>query len=800
MFRHHLTSAFRLLSKVKLYSILNLLGLSIGLACFAVIGLWVKSELSYDRFHGKADRIYRVAAKYVDETSSNDVAVTGPPLAAALLKDIPEIEHAVRIDPGDNLMMFGGKKFLEIGIIADQSLFDVFDFKVLHGDRPSLLKEPFSVVLSESLAKKYFGDADPVGQSMTVFRFDRDGNGAEYKVTGIVEDSPENSHIQFDFIISIKTAETVNPGMLQADAFPNGTYLTYVTLHPDADPSLVESKFPGLLETYIGPLMRERNFRLEYSLQPLTDIHLRSSLAYDVGERGSMSYVVIFATIGVMVLLLAGINYVNLSTAYSAARFKEVGIHKVMGAQRNQLVARYLTESWLLAIISLVIAFGWIELARPIFEDIAGKTFHGLYTVSSIGLLFIIASVTGLLAGFYPSVVLSAFKPVNALKGLQGGVSSALLRKVLVVVQFSITIILVIGIIVVQFQMTYIQDKDLGFDKDNLVVFGVHGDNDVQRGYQAFVDEVKQSPDVAGVTRSNTTIGNGLTFSTAVVEDVEGKKLGRPAYRVRVDYEYLDVYKIKLVAGRNFQPDNAADSTKSFIVNQAFIEAYGYEDPADAIGKPIQFNGANGQIIGVLKDFHFASLQHKVEPLAIWLLNGGFSRISIRVNGDPQKGFSKVTAMWKKHFPSAVIQYSFYEDSLAGSYRAEDRFAKVFLVFSMISLAIACLGLFALVSYTVERRSREIGIRKVLGASITSILSMLSAEYLWLVGLSSLVAIPTGYYFMNEWLTGFAYHISLNAFMFIAAGIFVLAVAWGTVSLRTFRAASANPVKSLRSE
>ncbi|HMJ68798.1 MAG TPA: ABC transporter permease [Cyclobacteriaceae bacterium] len=800
MLRYHLTYAARHLTKNKLYTLLNLFGLSIGLACFSMIGLWVESELSYDRFHEKSDRIYRVAAKYIDETSINEVAVTGPPVAAALLKDIPEIEQVVRMDPGDNAMAFGARKFLEDGLIADQSLFEVFDFKVLHGDRGSLLTEPFSVVLSESLAKKYFGDADPVGQSMTVFRFDRDGKGAEYKVTGIVEDCPPNSHFQYNFILSIKTAEVVNPGMLEASAWLNGAFYTYIVLRPDASPSAVESKFPGLIEAYAGGLMRERNFKVEYTLQPLTDIHLRSNLAFEIGATGSMSYVMIFGTIGIMVLLLACINYVNLSTAYSIERFKEVGIHKVLGAHKRQLVIQYLTESWLLAVVSFVIAFGWIELARPVFESISGTTFPGLYTVTSIGILFAVASTVGLLAGFYPSAVLSAFKPVHALKGLQGGLSGTWLRKILVVVQFSITIILVIGIMVVQFQMTYIQDKDLGFDKDNLVVFGVHGDADVQIGYQAFVDEVTQSPNVAGVTRSNTTIGNGLGYSKALVEDAEGNKFDMWVYGVRVDHEYLDIYKMKLIAGRNFRYDNAADSTKALIVNQALIEAYGYKNPADAIGKSIVFDGLDGQIIGVLKDFNFASLQHKVEPIAISLLKGGFSRISIRVQGDPRKGFEDVTTMWKKHFPSAVIQYSFYEDSLARSYKAEARFAKLFFVFSMISLAIACLGLFALVSYTAERRSKEIGIRKVLGASVANILSMLSAEFIWLVALSSFVAMPAGYYLMNEWLTGFAYHISLNAFMFIASGGLVLAVAWGTVSLRTFRAASANPVDSLRSE
>ena len=348
--------------------------------------------------------------------------------------------------------------------------------------------------------------------------------------------------------------------------------------------------------------------------------------------------------------------------------------------------------------------------------------------------------------------------------------------------------------------MNFIHDKDLGFDKNNLVVFGVHGSPEIMNHYKGFVDELTSSPSIGGVTRSNTTIGNGLGNARVVVEDVNGKKVSTTVYSLRVDYDYLDVYNMKLVAGRNFRIDNAADSTRAFIVNEALTKSYGYSNPSDVIGKSFEYNGIVGEIIGVVKDFNFHSLQHKVEPACMYLLGGGFSRISIRIKGDTRNGFDKVQTMWKKHFPTSVLQYSFYEDSLASSYRSESRFSSIFLVFSMVSLIIACLGLFALVSYTVERRSKEIGIRKVLGASVSNILSMISAEFIWLVALSCLVAIPVGYSFMNEWLTSFAYHISLNVFMFVAAGALVLVIALGTVSLRTFRAASANPVKSLRSE
>jgi putative ABC transport system permease protein len=800
MIRHHFAYAIRHLTKNKQYTLLNLFGLSVGLACFALIGSWVKSELSYDRFHEKSSRIYRVVSKLIDETTVIDKAVTSPPLGAALMNDIPEIQQVVRIDPSDAAVNVADKTFLEQGIITDQSFLELFDFKLLSGDRSSALTEPYSVILSQSMARKYFDKTDPLGQFVKIFGFDPDGNGALYKVTGVIEDCPTNSQFSYDYVISFKTWETVSPEVLQSEGWRMNRVYTYILLHPNSDASSVQAKIPGAIEKSIGSSMKENTIRFEYTLQAFTDVHLHSNLNNEIGPTGSISYVIIFGTVGIIVLLLACINYVNLSTAYATSRFKEVGIHKVMGALKRQLVTRYLAESWLLAVISMLIAFAWIEISRPLFEIISGTKFIGLYTIESMGTLFVVTSVVGLIAGFYPAIVISGFKPVNILKANVGGTSGTWLRKVLVVVQFSITIMLVIGIMVVHLQMKFIHDKDLGFDKNNLVVFGVHGSNEIKNGYNGFVEELTSSRNIDGVTRSNTTIGNGLGNLNAILEDAYGKSVNATVYGVGVDYDYIDVYNMKLIAGRNFQVDNAGDSTRAFIVNESLTKSYGYSNPSDIIGKPFEHNGAIGEVIGVVKDFNFHSLQHKVEPAFIHLLDGGFSRVSIRITGDTRSGFDEIQAMWKKHFPASVLQYSFYEDSLATAYKAESRFNGIFLIFSLVSLIIGCLGLFALVSYTVERRSKEIGIRKVLGASVGNILSMISAEFILLVALSCLVAIPLGYYFMSEWLTSFAYHISLNIFMFVVAGGLVLAIAWCTVGVRTFRAASANPVDSLRSE
>lgn len=797
MIRHNITYAFRLLRRNGTYSSLNILGLSIGLACFAMIGSWVIFELSFDRFHEKSERIYRIANRLTDETTVVDVAVTSPPLAPALLRDIPEIENAVRVDPVDNVIAVDDKRFLEDGIVADQSFFEIFDFKVLSGNRNTLLTEPYSIVLSKSLAHKYFGDDNPLGRSMRIYRFDPDGNGAEFKVTGIIEDRPDNTHFPSHFILSYGTAEAINPRLLEG--WYNNTVYTYILIHPNSSLAAVQSKLPDLVEKYLASA-DEGKFKFSFFTQALTDIHLYSNLSYEIGANGSISFVIIFGSIGIIVLLLACINYINLSTAYATERFKEVGIHKAMGAAKRQLMVRYLTESWLLSLFSLLVAIGWVEMSRPLFEQLTGTSLVNLYTINNIGTLVGIASLAGLISGVYPAAILSGYKPASALKGQSVGASRTWLRKALVVAQFSVTTILVIGIVGVQLQMRFIQDQDLGFDKENLVVFGVHGSPEVYKGFDAFADDLMTNPSIAGVSRSNTTLTSGISTSIATAEDVNGKMANATVYGMRIDHDYLDVYKMKLLAGRNFLIGNAADSTQAFLVNEAAIRMFGYSNPEDAIGKPFNYDDRKGYIIGVVKDFNFHSLQHKIEPFYAFLLKRGFSRITIRINGDAKKGFDEITTTWKKHFPNSVIQYAFYEDTLAKQYRAESQFSNIFLVFSSISLVIACMGLFALVSYTVERRSKEIGIRKVLGATVSNILSMLSKEFLLLVAISSIVAIPVGYYFMNEWLTSFAYHVSLNAFMFVAAGALVLVVAWITVSLRTFRAASSNPVQSLRSE
>jgi len=802
MFKSYLTSAFRHLTKNKAYTVLNAIGLSVGLACFTLIGLWVKDELSYDRFHTNADRIYRVGGIFTDESGKFDQAVTPPPLAQALVNDFPEVEDAVRLDRNDATVRFGDKQFIEDDILlTDPSFLRIFTFKLKAGDPRTALNDPYAIILSESMAKKYFGDDDPLGKLITLFRYDPDGQGKEYNVTGVIEDCPSNSQFHYNFLVSFKTLEVYDPEVVGEYGWYNNSYYTYLLLKSGKSPRQLQSKFPKFLEKYMGVHNKEWKISYAYFLQPLSDIHLQSHLRYEIRETSSVGYVVIFATIGMMVLLLASINYVNLSTAFSSNRFREVGMRKVMGAMKKQLVGQYLIESWLMALLSLALAFAWIELSRPLFESLTGKPVVGLYTLATMVILLGTATLVGLFSGLYPSLVLSSFSPVNILKGqLKTGTSGVWLRKSLVVIQYSITIILVSSILVVQLQLKFIQNKDLGFDASKLLLLGVNGSREVMNGYDAFANDLLTRYHVSGMTRSNTTLAGGLGNSVAVMEDATGKKVNATVYRIRVDHAYLDVYKMNLIAGRFFSKDISSDSTKGFIVNEATIKTYGYHDAADAVGKSFSFGGNEGTIIGVVKDFHYNSLQYKVEPTCMSLLHNSFSRITVRFSGGIQESMAIATDAWKKHFPNSVMDFEFAEDALNSQYRSELRFSKVFIVFSAISLAIAGLGLFALVSYTVESRTKEIGIRKVLGASVSGIFSMLSKEFLLLIVIASVIAVPVGYYFMKQWLLEFAYRIELTPAVFLLAGLLVLLIAWLTVSLRTIKAAMSNPIESLRTE
>lgn len=804
MLSSFLRAGLRHLLRNRAYTGLNILGLSAGLACFAIIGMWMKQQLSFDRMHAHGDRIFQVDATVLDERSQYDQAITPAPLTHALANGLPEIENTLRIDVNEAVVRSGTQQFVEGGIIAtDASFFDFFDFKLIKGDPLTALAEPYSVVVSERTAKKYFGDRDPLNESLRIFQYDPDGNGAEYKITGVIEDCPANSHFDYSMLISFKTIEVAEPETMGDAGWRNSEYYSYVMLKPMASPSGTEAKFPAVLRNYSASQAASRKAEYNYFLTPLSDIHFSTDIKHQIQAGTSMAHLLIFGAIGMIVLLLACINYVSLATASSIDEFSKVGIRKILGASNRQVVIQYLVESWLIAVVAVIVSLVWIELGTPVFEDIFAANLTGLYTPGSLLTLFGIGSLTGIVSGIYPSLVLSSFSAIRISKGqLSRGLSGIRTRKALVVLQYSITMVLVTGILVVRKQLDYIATKDLGFTKDNLVVFATNGSPEVIPGYDAFANEVMTIPGVSAIARSNTGIGGGLDTTPAMAETIEGKRFSTNVFTARIDHHYVDTYQMGLISGRNFIPGDASDSSRGYLINEAAARAYGYADPQDAIGRFFSIGKRAGEVIGVVRDFHYAALREKIEPAALYLLNGYFSRITIRVDGkaDHNRTLAAITHTWKKHFPETVADFSFLADRLEGSYRAEDRFSKTFFIFSIISVTIACLGLFALVSYHVERRSREIGIRKVLGASVAGISAMLSFEFMSLVLVACVVGTPIGLYIMDRWLQNFAYHVDVGAGVFIAAVALNLFIATATVAVKTVRSALRNPVDALRSE
>lgn len=802
MLKNYLSVTLRHLLKNKGYAVLNTLGLSVGLACFTLIGLWVTDELSYDDFHEKANRVYRVAGSFTSESDQMSQAVTPTPLRQALVNDLPEVEAATIIDNNDAIVRRGDKQFMEDYLLmTDPSFFDLFSFRMISGDRKTALREPYSVILSQQMAKRYFGDEDPVGQQLIMYLQDPEGNGKSYTVTGVIEDCPANSHFKYQALISFATFDVNNPTDPRGYDWYNNGYYTYVLLREGSSAHALESKLPQLIEKYMGKQNREWKISYAYFLQPLTDIHLHSRLKYEIQETSSLTYVIVFATIGCMVLFLACINYVNMATAFASRRLKEVGIRKAMGAFRGQLIGQYLAESCWISFASLLIAFVWIELARPVFESITGRPVTGLYEPSTLLLLVLITAVAGLASGSYPAIMLSSLRASGGQQGnLLRDTGGSWLRKSLVIVQFTVTLLLVAGVFVVQRQLQYMQNQELGFDQSGLLMLGVNGSREVIGNYAAFANEAKLIPGVTGVTRSNTMLAGGLGNSVATMPDVTGKDRDATVYRLRTDFDYLGVYGMKLAAGRFFLATNAADSLRGFVVNEALTRAFGYTTPDEAIGRKFVFQGREGEVIGVVRDFHYNSLQYKIEPTCLYLLRGNFSQIGVRLDGNVLALRGKVEALWKRHFPNTLLDSSFADEALNRQYASEQRLSTLVTIFSVLSLVIACLGLFALVSFAVECRTKEIGIRKVLGASVHSVVVLLTREFVWLILAASAVALPTGYYFLDRWLFGFAYHMELDPLIFALAAATVILVAGLTLSARSIKAATTNPVNALRNE
>jgi putative ABC transport system permease protein len=802
MFKNLSLLAFRNLTKHKGYTLLNVVGLATGLACFAFIASWIKDELSYDTFNSKADRIVRVVSKSITPSETFDQAVTGPPLAKALKTDFPEVANTVRLDRRDAIVKFGEHQSDESGILlTDPSFFDVFDYHLSQGNAKTALNDPYNIILTKSMARKYFGNQDPIGKALLIYMFDSTGRGALYKIAGVIPDAPKNAHFTFNFLVSFKTFETYAPEA--AAEWDKNDYYTYLLLRNKSDIKKIEAQLPAFAKRHTEKYMEQANTHLNFYLQPLASIHLNSHLRYEIEPTGSMQNVYIFSTIGIFILLIACINYMNLATARASERAKETGVKKVLGAGKTQLIFQHLAEALALAFASFLIALMLAAILQPIFKQLSGKELLLFHSPDLLLFLFAVTLALGILSGIYPAFLITAFKPAQVLKGkLISTSGGSWLRRSLVVLQFVISIVLIAGILVVNSQLSYIQHKDLGYKKDALLTLKVNGNTDVINGYKAFENDVLSRPLVNGITTSNSILAGGLGNRGVTTVSGNGSKVTSIIYNLRADQNYIDVYDMKIVTGRNFYTNIMADSL-SYIVNESAVRSFGWKNAEDALNKPFNTGGRDGRVIGVVKDFHFNSLHQRIEPLVIMprLPDQRFSQISLRINmSDPQKAISWVAENWNKNFPGALLEYAFMDRQLNDQYLAEDRFSKFFFYFSILSLLIACLGLFGLTAFTVQQKVKEIGIRKVLGASVSNITGMLSGDFLKLVFIAAIIAFPIAWYVMNKWLQDFAYRITISWWMFVLAGLAALFIALFTVGFQAIKAAMANPVKSLRTE
>jgi putative ABC transport system permease protein len=794
MLKNYIKIAFRNLWRHKIFSLINITGLAIGMTACILIYLYVSFELSYDSFHRKADRIYRVVAdlKTPDEVISHN----GPAWAVApnIKDEFPEVRSFVRITNWNDIAVRKGDiKLIEKSITwADSSFFEVFDFGLLKGDPHTALKEPHTVVLSEKIARKYFGKTDPIGQTLQF----ADGS-LTAKVTGIMKDIPENSQVKAELILSMTTITTEMATNLDSSWDNYGGY-AYLLLTPGMDAKALERKFPAFLERRNGAAMKKAQMYPTLMLEPLRDVYLRSTR--DGQKKENIANVYIFSVVAVFILLIACFNFINLTTARSADRAREVGVRKVVGAERWQLTKQFIGESLVICLIAFLLSIIFSSVLLPSFNQLAGKTIsHSIFeSVYCLAALFLAAVCVGVMAGVYPALVLSSYKPVVVLKGrYPGGSNGMWLRKALVVSQFAISIGLIIATIIVYNQMSYMRSRDLGFSRDQIMVMDTYGDP----AKNAFRQVLSQMPAVKSVAMSANVPGSVNSSAYTEIENKKGVFQVTALDLYFVDYDYIDLFKMKVVAGRGFSKNFGTDSTQAMVLNESAVKLLGYSSPQEAIGKRYKQWGNEGEIIGVIKDFHFRSLQQQINPLSLRMSREYYNLLSVNISPvNLPATIAAIEKKWKELIPSWPFNYYFMDEFFDRQYRAEDRFGKLFLNFSILAILISCLGLVGLASYSAMQRTKEIGIRKVMGASVANIVGLLSKDFLKLLPIAALIAFPVAGFVMNNWLQDFAYRESLPWWAFVLAGVLATVVALFTIGFQAIKAAVANPVKSLRSE
>jgi putative ABC transport system permease protein len=800
MRRINLRLAIRHLLKTRGFTALNILGLTLGLTTFLLIVLYVADECSYDRWNSKAARIYRVNTDLNLNQHVSYMADAAPPVAPTLIKNYPEVQKAVRLLPQPGTRFKKGDQLIAEPrvVICDPQIFDVFTLPMVEGNPATALQSPHTVVLTESTARRYFNTTSVIGRTLN----DVD-DSAILTVTGVIRDMPAQSSFHYDLFISMRGNSMEGPNNSFYALFPMATF---ILLRPGADVNALRQQLGSFMYKWerMYKEYESKDYSLRLGLTPLTDIHLRSNRSDELEANGNIQYVYIFSAIAVFVLLIAAINFMNLSTAHSAGRSREVGVRKVLGSARSMLIAQFLSESMLMTLAAAILAIGLAVAILPFFNQLAGKSlsFNGQVWVWLLPCLVGIVLVVGLMAGAYPAFFLSAFRPVEVLKGqLTAGFKGGVLRSTLVVFQFSISLFLIIGTLVVFRQLRYIQSRNLGFDRSRVLVI---------KGTTSLPDprilkkEVLQLPGVAAATLSDFLPTNNIrwhNFGSAK----GGTDISIEVQSWMIDPDYISTLKMQIVTGRDFSSRFATDST-GIVLNETAARVWGIAK--DPLNKLVTLNGYNHgntafHVIGVVKDFNFSSLRANITPLTMIIANpfGSPNLLDVRVKSDNLPALlAQIKTKWKSLAPHQPFEYSFMDADFDALYRSEQRMGQLSILFSTLAIAIACLGLFGLAAYAAERRTKEIGIRKVLGANVTGIVALLSSDFLRLIAIAIIIASPLAWFGANRWLQNFAYRTTISVWLFVLAGGLVLLIAIATTIIQSVRAALANPVDSLRAE
>jgi putative ABC transport system permease protein len=800
MLKNYLKIAFRNIMKQKLYSIITVFGLAVGITCCLLIMLYVKQELSCDTFYPNADKIYRIGHQVIRPTATSISAATPTPLAPALKDEYPEIEHVTRIYfESPVLFEYKDQQIYENRVIyADTDFFEVFPFPLIKGDPSHLLDTPQSIVITASMADKYFGDEDPVGKTLRVNKL------YYFMVTGVIDDVPVNSHYHFDFVISFLSRNEQNFGTW-LNLWTGFTSLyTYVVLPDNIEVEEFQTRIEDIITRHSGkrPDVERKTF-----LQPLKSIYLHSHLEDEIETNNFISNLIILSTIAFLILVIACINYMNLATAQSSKRAQEVGMRKVLGAQRYQLIKQFMGESILLTLAAMFISLATVELLLPIFSSLVGKPvdFHFWQNMPFLGVFFSITLSVGIISSLYPAVFLSRHQPIKTLKGMkESGKTSfgqIFFKRSLVILQFIVSILLIVCTLIINQQLKFMRTAHLGFDKEHMITIPIQSDSG-RKQYETLKNELLQNPGVIGATASLRAPISGNVIITNGLPEGLPREQAFHVYHNFVDMDYMDNFGIELVAGRKFSREFSTDMEEAFIINEATVRKSGFASGEDAINKKFLSGlGIRGTIIGVMKDFHISSFHEKIEPMIFSFDPEYFWEMNVKIKSDNIRGtLASIEKTFKNFIPEYPFDYSFLDEDINSLYLGEEQTGKIIRTFSFIAILIACLGLFGLAAFAAEKRTKEIGIRKVLGATSSNIMFLLSTEFTKWVLMANILAWPIAYFAMNKWLQGFAYRVIIRLWPFMLGAVLSFAIAMATVSYQALKSALADPVDSLRYE